>query len=158
MGGTCSTHSRDDKSSDYSSLLGRLKYSLEVTEELILEKCVRTWKGFFWLKIGSIGELLWTCRWDFQFHKMRVITGKKWGFRRVARILESRDNKIWSWVPPGLGPKNDCAGEGQQKFSRPINWENKRDFSFSRSIDSFLFSFIYKFKDFIALNRQVEQL
>jgi hypothetical protein len=27
---------------------------------------------------------------------------------------EPKDSKIWSRVPRGLGPQNDCAGEGQQ--------------------------------------------
>jgi hypothetical protein len=33
-------------------------------------------------------------------------------------VGESRisDSKIWSRVPPGLGPENDCAGEDQQQL------------------------------------------
>jgi hypothetical protein len=34
-------------------------------------------------------------------------------------VRVSWDKKIWSWVPIGPEPKNDCPGGGQQQFTRP---------------------------------------
>jgi hypothetical protein len=44
------------------------------------------WTGSIWLRIGTVGELLWMRLWTFEFHKMR---GNSWVAQDVLPSQEA---------------------------------------------------------------------
>jgi hypothetical protein len=122
---------------------------------ILEERGVRIWTGFFWPRIGTSGELLWTREWTFEFHRRRRISWlaewrplKKysplWSYLFGCEILKLMGWKYPMWHAQTSVTTSFTPHSAGCNWERCIKWETSMHYTLSSFNSNFITLLLWK--------------